>query len=64
MFKFQAYDWAEEEWVPSEELSGMVAAARRAMVLDLGVYPVLTGEGNIPKGLLGEAVRPGSSDRY
>jgi poly-beta-1,6-N-acetyl-D-glucosamine N-deacetylase len=64
MFKFQAYDWAEEEWVPPEELAGLVAAARRAMVLDLGVYPVLPDEGNIPKGLLGEAVRPGSSDRY
>jgi biofilm PGA synthesis lipoprotein PgaB len=64
MFKFQAYDWAEEEWVSPEELAGLVAAARRAMVLDLGVYPVLPDEGNIPKGLLGEAVRPGSSDRY
>jgi biofilm PGA synthesis lipoprotein PgaB len=64
MFKLQAFDWEEEEWVPPEELAGMVAAARRAMVLDLGVYPVLPDEGNIPKGLLGEAVRPGSSDRY
>jgi hypothetical protein len=50
--------------VSPEELAGLVAAARRAMVLDLGVYPVLPDEGNIPKGLLGEAVRPGSSDRY
>lgn len=64
MFKLQAYDWEEEEWVPPEELSGMVAGARRAMVLDLGVYPVLPDEGNIPRGMLGEAVRPGSSDRY
>ncbi len=64
MFKFQAYDWEEEEWVPPEELTGMVTGARRAMVLDLGVYPVLPDEGNIPNGLLGEAVRPGSSDRY
>ncbi len=64
MFKLQAYDWVEEDWVPPEELSGMVAAARRAMVLNLGVYPVLPDEGNIPKGLLGEGVRPGSSDRY
>jgi biofilm PGA synthesis lipoprotein PgaB len=64
MFKLQAYDWEEEEWVPPEELSGMVSAARRAMVLDLGVYPVLPDEGNIPIGLLGEAVRPGSSEKY
>jgi biofilm PGA synthesis lipoprotein PgaB len=64
MFKLQAYDWEEEEWVPPEELTGMVAAARKAMVLDLGVYPVLPGEGNIPKGLLGDTVKPGSSDRY
>ena len=64
MFKLQAYDWEEEEWVPPEELNGIVAAARRAMMLDLGVYPVLPDEGNIPKGLLGEAVKPGSSDRY
>jgi biofilm PGA synthesis lipoprotein PgaB len=64
MFKFQAYDWAEEEWVPPEELSAMVAGARRAMVLDLGVYPVLPDEGNIPGGLLGEAARAGSSERY
>ena len=64
MFKLQAYDWEEEEWVPPEELNGIVAAARRAMMLDLGVYPVLPDEGNIPKGLLGEAVKPGTSDRY
>src|SRR5512134_3625185 len=64
MFKLQAYDWEEEEWVPSEELMGMVAGARRAMMRDLGIYPVLPDEGNLPKGLLGDAVKPGSSDRY
>jgi biofilm PGA synthesis lipoprotein PgaB len=64
MFKFQAYDWAEEEWVPPEELAGLVAAARRAMAQDLGVYPVLPDEGDIPRGLLGEPVRPGSPGGY
>jgi hypothetical protein len=63
MFKFQAYDWAEEEWVPSEELAKMVEAARRAMMGDLGVYPVFPDEGNIPRGLLGEAEKAGSSER-
>ncbi len=64
MFKFQAYDWAEEEWIPREELSRMVAEARREMVMDIGVYPVLPDEGDIPPGFLGEGMKEGASERY
>jgi biofilm PGA synthesis lipoprotein PgaB len=64
MFKLQAYDWMKEEWVPPEELAKMAAGARRATILDLGVYPVLPEEGNIPRGLLGGAVSAGPSERY
>lgn len=53
LLKFQAYDWKEEEWVPGEELASMVRGARRAMAVDLGVYPVLPAGGNLPDGLLG-----------
>lgn len=64
MLKLQAYDWEEEEWVPAEELVSMVKGARRAMAVDLGVYPVLPEEGDIPAGLLGEPAIPGASERY
>lgn len=64
MLKFQAYDWAKEEWVPSEELASVVRGARRAMAEDLGVYPVLAEKGNIPRGLLGEPLTSGTSERY
>ena len=64
MLKFQAYDWAEEEWVPGEELASMVRGARRAMAVDLGVYPVLPEEGDIPAGLLGQPLPSGASERY
>jgi biofilm PGA synthesis lipoprotein PgaB len=64
MLKFQAYDWSEEEWVPAEELASMVKGARRAMAVDLGVYPVLPDEGDIPTGLLGQPLPSGASERY
>lgn len=64
MLKFQAYDWAREEWVPAEELEEMVAGARRAMAVDLGLYPVLPAGGNLPDGLLGEPFIPAASKRY
>lgn len=53
LLKFQAYDWKKEEWVPGEELASMVRGARRAMAVDLGVYPVLPAGGSLPDGLLG-----------
>lgn len=65
MLKFQAYDWSRESWVPGEELLAMVRAAREAMVVDLGVYPVIAGRGEIPDGLLGGEVRlRAPSERY
>ena len=56
MLKFQAYDWRAEAWVPGEELLAMAAGARRAMAVDLGVYPVIEGKGNIPAGFLGAPI--------
>ena len=64
MLKFQAYDWKAEKWVPAEELASMVKGARRAMAVDLGVYPVLPDEGDIPTGLLGQPLPSGASERY
>lgn len=64
MLKFQAYDWGKEMWVPAAELAAMVKGARRAMTVDLGVYPVLPDEGDIPPGLLGEPNLPFVSERY
>ena len=64
MLKFQAYDWSEGEWVPAEELSSMIKGARRAMAVDLGVYPVLPDEGDIPPGLLGQPLPSAASERY
>ena len=64
MLKFQAYDWSKEEWVPGEELAAMVRGARRAMAVDLGVYPVLPETGDIPVGLLGEPVPAFGSEGY
>src|SRR4030042_4020009 len=64
MLKLQAYDWAEEEWVPAEELAAMARGARRALAENLGVYPVLPEEGDIPEGILGESVPSAASDRY
>jgi hypothetical protein len=64
MLKFQAYDWSKEEWVPGEELEAMVRGARRAMAVDLGVYPVLPEKGNIPVGLFGEPVPAFGSEGY
>ncbi len=60
MLKFQAYDWGGESWVPGDELAAMVRAARNAMVVDLGVYPVIAGTDGIPDGLLGGTIRPRS----
>ncbi len=53
MLKLQAYDWQEEEWVPRAELLEVVREARKAMLVNIGVYPVIAGEGDIPEGLLG-----------
>jgi biofilm PGA synthesis lipoprotein PgaB len=64
MFKFQAYDWSEEKWVPAEELAAMARGARRALAENLGVYPVLPEEGDIPEGILGESVPSAVSERY
>ena len=65
MLKFQAYDWSGESWVPGDELTAMVRAAREAMVVDLGVYPVIPGKDDIPDGLLGGTIRPRvPSERY
>lgn len=64
MLKFQSYDWGKEEWVPSAELTAMVRGGRRAMIVDLGIYPVLPDEGNIPAGILGEPVIPSASEQY
>jgi biofilm PGA synthesis lipoprotein PgaB len=64
LLKFQAYDWAKEEWVPAKELEGLMRGARRAMAVDLGVYPVLPAGGNLPDGLLGESTLPAASERY
>src|SRR4030065_2525706 len=64
MLKFQAYDWSKEAWVPGEELAAMVRGARRAMAVDLGVYPVLAETGDIPVGLLGEPVPAFGSEVY
>lgn len=65
MLKFQAYDWSGESWVPGGELAAMVRAAREAMVVDLGVYPVIPGKDEIPDGLLGGTIRPRApSERY
>lgn len=62
MLKLQAYDWAREEWVPPRELEAMVRGARRAMAEDLGVYPVLPAEGNLPSSLLGAPGLPDLSE--
>ena len=64
MLKFQTYDWAEEEWVPGEELAAMARGARRALVKNLGVYPVLPEEGFIPEGVLGGSVPSAASKGY
>ncbi len=58
MLKFQAYDWSGESWVPANELAALVRAAREAMVVDLGIYPVVAGNDDIPDGLLGGTPRP------
>ncbi len=63
MLKFQAYDWSGESWVPGDELAAMVRAAREAMIVDLGVYPVIAGKDDIPDGLLGGTVRPRASSK-
>jgi len=52
MFKFQGYDWEEEEWVPPEEIEAGVRAAIEGNIPHLGVYPVLPEEGNLPEGIL------------
>ncbi len=57
MLKFQAYDWKDREWVPGAELLEMVRESRKAMAVNLGVYPVIPGAGHIPDGLLGEPRR-------
>ncbi|MGE5188795.1 MAG: hypothetical protein ACM3NF_01925, partial [Gemmatimonadota bacterium] len=65
MLKFQAYDWSDESWVPGEELAAMVRGAREAMIVDLGVYPVIPGKDRIPDGLLGGTLRARPpSERY
>lgn len=56
MFKLQAYDWSEERWVPSTQLSALAAEARRAGIVHLGVYPVIAGEGDLPERLLEAAI--------
>ncbi len=58
MLKFQAYDWKGEEWVPGGELLEMVREARKAMMVNIGVYPVTPAAGDIPDGLLGGPRRP------
>lgn len=63
LLKLQAYDWSEEAWIPEEELREQVRGARRAMVNDLGIYPVLPSSGPVPDGLLGGKAA-GSSERY
>lgn len=65
MLKFQAYDWSDESWVPGEELASMVRGAREAMIVDLGVYPIIPGKDLIPDGLLGGTLRARPpSERY
>ena len=66
LFKLQAYDWSEEEWVPEEELREQVRGARRAMAADLGIYPVLPASGPVPDGLLGgkAAAKPSERNPY
>lgn len=66
LFKLQAYDWSEEEWVPEEELREQVRGARRAMATDLGIYPVLPASGPVPDGLLGgkAAAKPSERNPY
>jgi len=64
MLKFQAYDWQKEKWVPAKELEAMIKGARRAMCVNIGVYPVLPDGGSLPAGLLGESSLPAISERY
>jgi biofilm PGA synthesis lipoprotein PgaB len=64
MLKLQAYDWTEETWVPAEELAAMAGGARRALAENLGVYPVLPEEGDIPVGILGGSTPSAASERY
>jgi hypothetical protein len=64
MLKLQAYDWTEETWVPAEELAAMAGGARRALAENLGVYPVLPKEGDIPVGILGGSTPSAASERY
>lgn len=64
LYKFQTYDWAEEEWIPEGELSSMVRGARRATAVNLGLYPVPPEQGNLPEGLLGPPLPVRSSERY
>ncbi len=52
LFKLQAYDWEEEAWIPGATLLGMARAARAAGIRQLGVYPILPSEGDLPTDLL------------
>lgn len=52
MFKFQAYDWRKEEWVVPEEVAAGIRAAVEESIPNVGVYPVLPEEGNLPRGVL------------
>jgi biofilm PGA synthesis lipoprotein PgaB len=52
MIKLQAYDWDHEQWIPRAELSSIAAAARDAGAVQLGVYPVMPEDGDLPDDLL------------
>ncbi len=60
MLKFQAFDWRTGEWVPAAETAAAIRAAAEAKVPNLGVYPVLPDEGELPEGILKGTSPPGS----
>lgn len=54
MIKLQTYDWDEERWLGAGELKRLVREALRAGIAHVGLYPLIAGEGALPRELLGE----------
>jgi hypothetical protein len=60
MLKFQAFDWRTGEWVPAAEILAAIRAAAEAKIPNVGVYPVLPEEGELPEVILKGTSPPGS----
>jgi hypothetical protein len=46
VLKFQTYDWNADRWIPAAKLAAMVAASRRAGLVNVGLYPVTPDTGD------------------